>query len=230
MRCRMFGGSGARYPVTDDEWAAAERQRQEVLRATAHAVPSGVTPSGAARVTESVGPGDDPTVPLPATADHPGGPVTIHRMDCRRREPALEVWAAEVEGIQARIFSVTHAMRERTLGAMIRTDAKGHPVIFVNQVRGFCPVLRVALIAHEAEHYRRGDLTEGSPFAWDAHAEAVCEDAAERRIFEACQLVDAKSPGAAMVNAATCVHCYREGTPCRQPAATFERIQQKLRL
>lgn len=180
------------------------------------------------------GPDDEDEPTLPVTGFGPHGPVTIHHIDVRRRMPVMELVLQETEGLaNARCFGVSHWSDDGTLGGMIRIGRNGRPEVFINLVSAtaLCPVKRLGLLAHEAEHWRRGDFRSGSPFAHDAVAEAECDRVANVRIAETCRTVDRKegaSDGATM-DPAPCSECFTTGSrTCLQSADTLARVQRTL--
>lgn len=113
------------------------------------------------------------------------------------------------------------------MGWLFRGRQYSH--VLINKPRKQCAILRLAVLAHECEHIRRGDLDSGSPFALDSFAEAACEGAAERRIEQTAQLIGSSVDGASILDPDICQKCYRDGgVECRQAYRVYQRVQSGL--
>ena len=264
MKCRMIQCTGDRFPVTQEQWEEAGRDRKQKLtlcERTAddpgrwvtegdpeyrHAVGDEIIPlteherqqirdrerlrakQQPEATTQPATLVDADDVPWPATAPGPAGQqFTVHRSSLVNRLRSLEAWAADVEGVPVSVWQIRHW--ENPIYGIAVAGQKGAHVL-VNDLRTPCAVLRLAVLAHEVEHVRRGDCDSGSPFSRDRYAEAACDAAAERRIEQTAHLIGSSTDkGAPILDADICRQCYHDGGKvCRQQPGVYEQVQDRL--
>jgi hypothetical protein len=188
---------------------------------------------GRTRVVEQPAADAPPAPPAPpaaVSAKGPGGQTyTIHAADVLHDVPVLEALADELTGERIRVWSVIHFPQQPGVGRLRGMVARegGQVHVFLNAMALDCPLLRLHTLRHELEHVRRGDL--GSPFAYDEHAEARCDDAAEVTLESALAIHSRRgSPGVPALNTGACIECARTGGGCRQDPATFADLKARV--
>jgi hypothetical protein len=163
--------------------------------------------------------------PQKITFPTPDGPLTIHAADHIRRLDGLER-LAETTGVQvAAVWGVIHfseSQGRRLHAGAARID--GQPQVWIAINRAQCPIIRLALLAHELRHVERGDLDQLSVYD---EAEGDADAAAEHAIQSWAAVVT--NTAATNVNPAACVRCYHGAHyPCSQGPDVFEAVRTRL--